>query len=170
MAQIVTTKESEYRSFNVMTGGLIDMFSRTKHERSKIAAWQGNLNDASMLNLEAVRLVSEGKLNHSSVGATLYRQGWVFLLQQKYDDALLQFDKALAICQLNEPQRGNAGESARVLWRMSQIYEQKGQLEDAKRFLDTAEKNKRTLHSTGDYAKVEHLDSSWDSLLGLLYR
>lgn len=114
--------------------------------------------------------MSEGKPNHSSVSASLYRQGWVFLQQEKLDDALLQFDKALAICQLNEPQRGNAGESARILWRMAQIYEKKGQVEDAKTFIDAAEKIKRTLQATGDYAHVVHLDDSWDSFLGLLYR
>lgn len=146
------------------------MVSRTKHERAKILAWQGRLEDASVLNLEAMSLVSEGKPNHSSVSATLYQQGQVFLQQNKYDDALLQFDKALAICKLNAPQRGNAGESARIFWRMSQIYRAKGQVEDAEEFLEAAEKTKSELLQTGDYAKVEHPDSSWDSLLGLLYR
>jgi len=51
------------------------MVSRTKHERAKILAWQGRLEDASVLNLEAMSLVSEGKPNHSSVSATLYQQG-----------------------------------------------------------------------------------------------
>jgi len=53
---------------------------------------------------------------------------------------------------------------------MSQIYRAKGQVEDAEEFLEAAEKTKSELLQTGDYAKVEHPDSSWDSLLGLLYR
>jgi len=146
------------------------MVPRTKYERAKILVWQGRLEDASSLNLEAMTLVSKGKPNHSSVSATLYRQGCVFFQQNKYDDALLQLDKALAICKLNAPQRGNTDESARILWRMSQIYRMKGQVEDAEEFLDAAEKTKSELQETGDYAKVEHPESSWDSLLGLLYR
>lgn len=38
-------------------------------------------------------------------------------------EALRYFRDALAIRQLNEAQRGNKGESARVKWRMSQIME-----------------------------------------------
>ena len=115
-------------------------------------------------------LVSAGKPTHSSVSASTYRLGWVCLLKQDYDMALMHFEKALAICQLNEPQRGNAGESARVKWRMAQIYEQRGQLEDARAFREAAEKTKKTLLETGDYAVVDDEDSSWDALIGLLYR
>lgn len=143
---------------------------RTTHERAKIAAWRGSLEEAAELNLKAMRLVSKGKPNHSSVSATLYRQGWVLLSQQDYDDALIQFDKALAICQLNEPQRGNSGESARIRWRMAQIHELKGQWEDAKAFMDSAQESKTALLDSGEYAHVEDEDSSWDALLGLLYR
>jgi hypothetical protein len=53
---------------------------------------------------------------------------------------------------------------------MAQIHEKKGQIEDAKTFMDAAEETKRNLHRTGDYAHVVHLDDSWDTLLGLLYR
>jgi hypothetical protein len=88
------------------------------------------------------------------------------------DDAALQhLEKALSICQLNEPHRGNAGESAGVLWRISQVYECKGIVEEAKRLGDTAEEVKRGLLETGDSAVVEDDDEAqWDALVGLLYR
>lgn len=53
---------------------------------------------------------------------------------------------------------------------MAQIFAVKGQHEDAKVLREAAEETKRVLHSTGDYAIVADEDSSWDSLLGLLYR
>jgi hypothetical protein len=147
------------------------MISRTKHERSKIAAWQGDLVSAARLSSEAQALVSAGKPTHASVMATLYCQGWITMLQGDHDTALQHLEKALIICQLNEPHRGNAGESARVQWRMSQVYERKGMAEEAKRLRNTAEGVKRELLGTGDYAIVEDDDEAqWDALVGLLYR
>ncbi|KAK4446016.1 P-loop containing nucleoside triphosphate hydrolase protein [Podospora aff. communis PSN243] len=103
--------------------------------------------------------------------ATLYRQGWIAMLQGDYDDALQLLEKALVVCQLNEPHRGNAGEAARVQWRMSQVYERKGMGEEAKRLRGTAEKVKHELLATGDYALVEDdEEAGWDALVGLLYR
>ena len=48
-----------------------------------------------------------GKPTHASVMATLYRRGWITLLQGDDDAALQHLEKALIICQLNEPHRGN---------------------------------------------------------------
>ena len=92
------------------------------------------------------------------------------------DDAALQhLEKALAICQLNEPHRGNAGESARVWWRMAQVYERKGgMVGEARRLRGMAERVRRELVGTGDYAVVgddgEGEEEGWDALVGLLYR
>ncbi|KAK3295120.1 P-loop containing nucleoside triphosphate hydrolase protein [Chaetomium fimeti] len=154
----------------------------TKHERSKIAAWRGNLTLAAQLSREAHALVSAGKPTHASVMAALYRQGWIAMLQGDYNDdydnynaALQLFEKALAICQLNEPHRGNAGESARVWWRMAQVYERKG-MEEEWRLRDMAERVRRELVVTGDYVVVkggdddEEEEAGWDALVGLLYR
>lgn len=128
------------------------------------------LEEAATLNDEAMRLVREGKPTHASVSASHYRQGCVRLLAGKYDDALQELHKAHAICQLNEPTRGNAGESARVMWRMAQIYEHDGKVDEARTFLDVAEKIRNDLLATGDYAQVEDVEDSWDCLVGLLYR
>ncbi|KAK5654766.1 hypothetical protein OQA88_6802 [Cercophora sp. LCS_1] len=136
----------------------------TKHERSKIAAWQGDLDSAARLSREAQALLSAGKPTHAGVMATLYRQGWIAMLQGDDDAALQHLEKALSICQLNEPHRGNAGESARVQWRMSQVYERKGLVEEAKRLRGTAEGVKRELLETGDYAVVQDDDEAqWDA-------
>lgn len=114
--------------------------------------------------------MSQGKPTHASVAASHYRQGWILQLKGDLDTALLHFEKALAICQINEPYRGNKGESARVQWRIAQIFNAKGRLEDGTVLQDVAEATKRTLQSTGDYAIVADEDASWDALLGLLYR
>lgn len=114
--------------------------------------------------------MSQGKPTHASVGAAHYRQGWILQLKGDLDTALLHFDKALMICQINEPHRGNKGESARVQWRIAQILAAKGQHEHARVLQESAEETKRALHSTGDYAIVTDEDASWDTLLSLLYR
>ncbi|KAK1755394.1 P-loop containing nucleoside triphosphate hydrolase protein, partial [Echria macrotheca] len=161
--------EAEYFQ-NKMHGPNSHYHGETKHERSKIAAWQGDLASAAQLSHETEDLVSAGKPTHASVMATLYRQGWIAMLQGDHDAALKHLEKALLICQLNEPHRGNAGESARVRWRKSQVYERKGMVEEAKRLRDTAEGVKRELLETGDYAVVQDdEEAQWDALVGLLY-
>jgi hypothetical protein len=115
--------------------------------------------------------------------AAFYRQGWIAMLQGSNgnnngnDTALQYLEKALALCQLNESHRGNAGESARVWWRMSQVYERKGgMVGEARRLREMAEGVKRDLLATGDYAVVRDKEEGgeeevgWDALVGLLYR
>lgn len=62
--------------------------------------------------------------------------GWIALLLEDYDLALQHLQKALVICQLNEPQGGHSGESARVRWRISQVYDRMGNHQDAQAFYD----------------------------------
>lgn len=96
-----------------------DSRHRTKHELSKIAAWQGKLDEAYELAKEGLELVSVGKPNHASVMAAQYRLGWIAMLLEKFDLSLEHLQRALVIAQLNEQQRGNSGESARVRWHGS---------------------------------------------------
>ncbi|KAL1875184.1 hypothetical protein Daus18300_003252 [Diaporthe australafricana] len=145
----------------------------TNYERAKIAAWQGDLNEALTVGTKAYKLVRDEKPTHPSVSAALYRLGWVYQLVGHHDGALLLLERALKICQLNEDHRGNQGESARVKWRISQIYRELGREDEARKLCDEAEETKRVLLSTGDYAVVEDKDdkdASWDALVGLLYR
>ena len=137
-----------------------------------ITAWRGALASAARLSREAQALVSVGKPTYASVMATLYRQGWIAILQGDNDAALRYLEMALAICQLNEAHRGNAGESARVQWRISQVYERKGMVEEASQLREMAERVKTELLETGDYAIVQDDDeeAGWDALVGLLYR
>jgi hypothetical protein len=110
--------------------------------------------------------------------AALYRRGCVAMLLQGGDDhddtALQHLEKALVICRINEPHRGNGGESARVQWRIAQIWERKGMREEAGRLREEAESVKRELLTTGDYAVVaagvDDEEAGWDALVGLLYR
>ncbi|KAH6615690.1 hypothetical protein B0J18DRAFT_437947 [Chaetomium sp. MPI-SDFR-AT-0129] len=82
----------------------------TKHELSKLAAWQGNLEAAAQLSHQAHSLVSAGKPTHASVMAALYQRGRIAMLRGGDDDddtALQHLQQALYICRLNEPHRGN---------------------------------------------------------------
>jgi fumarylacetoacetate (FAA) hydrolase family protein len=102
--------------------------------------------------------------------AVQYRLGWIAMLQGENDLALQHFEKSLVISRINEQLRGNKGESARIEWRMSQVLERMGRQEDAKTLREPAVKVKASLLATGDYAQVEEEESSWDALVGLLYR
>jgi tetratricopeptide (TPR) repeat protein len=144
--------------------------ARFKHERSKIAAWQGKLKDAFKLSQEAHRLVSAGKPTHASTMAAEYRMDWIAMLLDEYDLALQHLQKALVICQLNEPHRGNTGELARVQWRISQVYNRMGNPRDAQAFYEGAVKSKQTLLDTGECPISDEEETSWDALVGLLYR
>ncbi|KAL7933132.1 hypothetical protein V8C35DRAFT_322549 [Trichoderma chlorosporum] len=142
----------------------------TKYERAKIEAWRGNLEEAYSLATRAHDLVSVGKPTHASVMAAQYRLGWIAMLRGDNEAALQHLEKSLAISRINEQHRGNAGESARVQWRMSQVLECMGREEEAVVLLEAAVKVKDGLLATGDYAQVQDKDSSWDALVGLLYR
>ncbi|KAL6802676.1 P-loop containing nucleoside triphosphate hydrolase protein [Trichoderma sp. SZMC 28013] len=142
----------------------------TYYERAKIEAWRGNLGKAYSLATRAHDLVSAGKPTHASVMAAQYRLGWIAMLQGGNDLALQHFEKSLVISRMNEQHRGNSGESARIQWRMSQVLERMGREEDALRLREAAVKVKASLLATGDYAQAEDEESSWDALVGLLYR
>ncbi|KAI1350066.1 TPR-like protein [Xylaria sp. FL0043] len=129
------------------------------HERAKIAAAQGKLEEAIALNQRALELVRRGKPTHSSVIASHYQQGRVFYLMGKHDEALQELEKAHTICQLNESTRGNSG---------SLLHYKK--MDEAKAFFDTARKIGNDLLATVDYASVKDDEDSWDNFVGLLYR
>ena len=140
------------------------------YERAKIAVRHGELEEAYRLNERAYELMSEGKPTHSSVMATRFQQGRICMQRRDDTEALRCFRDALTICQLNEVQRGNKGESARVKWRVSQIMERQGHAEEAKTYREAAEDTKMELAATGDYPKGIPEDDSWDVFVGLLYR
>jgi tetratricopeptide (TPR) repeat protein len=99
--------------------------------------------------------------------AAQYRLGWIAMLQGANDLALQHFEKSLVISKINEHHGGN---EARVNWRLSQVLESMGRQEDAMTIREEAVKVKASLLATGDYAHVEDEESSWDALVGLLYR
>ena len=107
---------------------------------------------------------------HSSVMAIRYQQGLVWTQQGGEKEALRYFRDALATCEFNEARRGNKGESARLKWRMSQIMEKQGLVDEAKAYRAAAEETKEELMATGDYPTGVSEDDSWDVFLGLLYR
>lgn len=95
------------------------------------------------------------------------------MLQEKNDLALQHLEKSLAISKGNEKHKaksGKSGESARTQWLISQVLERMGKEEEARTLRETAVKVKDSLLATGDHARVEDEESSWDALVGLLYR
>ena len=101
--------------------------------------------------------------------AVRYRQAVACMGMGSNDLAEKHLNEALAICQLNEVQRGNKGESARVKWRLSQILAGRGEMRDAEALQIDADQTKLELEKTGEYAKQTGEDA-WDVFLGLLYR
>ena len=105
--------------------------------------------------------------------AVLYHQGLVCLERHtaSYDqEAQRYLDRCLAICQFNEPKRGDQGESARVKWQIARILERKGQSEDAEAYRTVALETKSHLQRTGHFQLIDDEEKSWDCFLALLYR
>ncbi|KAK3385841.1 hypothetical protein B0H63DRAFT_449842 [Podospora didyma] len=89
----------------------------TKHQWAKIATWQGQLDEAYKLSWESYDFAAEGgRLTHESVMAGAH------------------FEAALGVSKVNERHRGNAGETARVKWRMAEVFEAMGRAKDARGF------------------------------------
>lgn len=149
---------------------LLTVGCRCALERAKIAVRQGDLAKAHELNEKSYKLVSMGKPTHSSVMASRYRQAVVCMQQGDDNAALNHLQYALQICQLNEAQRGDKGESARVKWRLAQIFDRKGFENEAKLFREDAEETKRQLDGTGNYTSGIKGDDSWDVYLSILCR
>lgn len=144
--------------------------SRVTYERAKIAARAGKYQEAYDLLEKAHSLVSKGKPTHSSVMAVRYQQACACLNMDQDTEAERHLKEALAICQLNELQRGNKGESARVKWRLSQLMTRKGLVAEAKAMKEDADATRTALDKTGDYNREQTGDAVWDVFLGLLYR
>lgn len=86
---------------------------------------------------------------------------------------LQHLQRAPVICQLNEPQRENSGESARVRWRISQVYDRMGNHQNARAFYESAVKEKEKLLATAEYAISDDDDDDeapWNALVSLLYK
>jgi tetratricopeptide (TPR) repeat protein len=136
----------------------------------KLAACQNELDEAYAHFERAVKLMSDGKPTHASVGAARYQQGCVRMRQENDLDALRLFRDALTICQMNEAGKGTQADSARVKWRMSQVMERQKMAAEAKAYREAAEATKKTLLATGLYARGVGEEQEYDSLIGLLYR
>jgi len=78
------------------------------------------------------------------------------------EQAKKHLNEASAICQLNELQRGNKGESARAKWRLAQILTREGLIEDAKAHRTEAEETKQALEKISSYNGEQKGDAAWD--------
>lgn len=106
--------------------------------------------------------------------AALYHQGLVALARNNTadnEDAWQYLERCLAICQLNEPRRGDQGESARVKWQMAKILERRGKMNEAEAYRISALETRTILRRSGHFQTFDDNDErSWDCFLALLYR
>jgi tetratricopeptide (TPR) repeat protein len=141
----------------------------------KIAAKEGDL-DLAMQHLQrAYDLQSPGKPTHQSVASALYHQALVCLLRpadrQKNDEqALVYLRQALTITQFNESRRGDQGESARVKWQISKIWERQGRSANAATYRAAALRTKSELEQTKLYPEAPDEDQAWDCFSDLVDR
>ena len=143
--------------------------NRTAFERGKIAARQGQLAQAKEFMDRAYDSMSPGKPTHSSFMATKYHKGLIFLQNRSQEQALKYLKEALEICKVNEIQRGNQGESARVMWCISGVLKKNDESE-AEKYRVEAETIWNSLQDTGDYPRGLKAEVKWDTIVGLLYR
>ena len=149
--------------------------SRTSYILGKIAVQQDDL-DLAMQHLQrAYDLQYPGKPTHQSVASALYHQALVCMRRptdrSKNDEQALSYlRQALTITQFNEPRRGDQGESARVKWQISKIWERQQRSADAATYRAAALRTKTELERTGLYPKAPDVEQSWDCFSDLVDR
>ena len=136
---------------------------------------EGDL-DLAMQHLQrAYDLQSPGKPTHQSVASALYHQALVCIRRstdrrRNDEQALTYLRQALTITQFNEPSRGDQGESARVKWQISKIWERQDRSADASTYRAAALRAKTELERTKLYPDAPDEEQSWDCFSDLVDR
>ncbi|KAJ5959309.1 Tetratricopeptide-like helical [Penicillium vulpinum] len=153
----------------------------TAYILGKIAYTENDLESARRYIQRAYDLQYPGKPTHQSVASALYHQALVCLRrsdtetdpeQQKRNDeqALEYLRDALRITQFNEPRRGDQGESARVKWQISKIWERQGRTADASTYKASALRAKLELEKTGLHPVAPDEEQGWDAFTDVVDR
>lgn len=79
-------------------------------------------------------------------------------------------EAALLISQLNEREKGDGGESARVMNKLAQAYLAKGLHDKASQMKKTADETYTALLATWEYARGTDEMPKWDYLICLKFR
>lgn len=125
-----------------------------------------------------------GKPTHQSVASARYHQARVCMSRQPNpvtedekaeqaqndEEALTYLRQALMVTQFNEPRRGDQGESARVKWQISKIWDRQGRTADAATYRSAALKVKNELEQTGLYPTAPDEEQQWDCFTDLVDR
>jgi len=123
----------------------------------------------------AYDLQSPGKPTHQSVASALYHQALVCLRRNgdnsvNEEQAVSFLKHALNITQFNEPRRGDQGESARIMWRLGQVWNAQGRTEEAAKYMSQALQAKKDLEGTGLHPTAPDEEQSWDCFSDLVDR
>lgn len=148
---------------------------RTAYILGKIAHQEGDLDLAMQYLRRAYDLQYPGKPTHQSVASALYHQALVCLSwptdrEVRDEQALNYLRQALIITQFNEPRRGDQGETARVKWQISKIWDRQGRMTDAITYRTAALRAKAELERTGLHPKAPDEEQSWDCFSDLVDR
>lgn len=148
---------------------------RTAYILGKIAFREGQLDVAMRYLQRAYDLQYVGKPTHQSVASALYHQALVCMAwptnREKHDEQALGYlRQALIITQFNEPLRGDQGETARVKWQISKIWNRQGRSADAAMYRSAALRAKVELERTGLHPTAPDEEQSWDCFTDLVDR
>jgi len=86
------------------------------------------------------------------------------------NEALAYLRQALTITQFNEPRRGDQGESARVKWQISKIWERQERFADASTYRASALKTKNELEKARLYPRAPDKEQSLNCFSDLVDR
>ncbi|CAK7241120.1 MAG: hypothetical protein STHCBS139747_002578 [Sporothrix thermara] len=158
----------------------------TAYILGKIAIEERDWDEAERQLQRAYDLQYPGKPTHQSVASALYHQARLCVLrpvdgggdeeearkQRERNDekALGYLKKALSITQFNEARRGDQGESARVKYKIADILERQGKVQEAATYRADAVAIKKKLEATKRYPKAPDEDQEWDCFSDLVDR
>ncbi|KAJ8132507.1 hypothetical protein O1611_g1115 [Lasiodiplodia mahajangana] len=144
------------------------------HILAHVAFNRGDFEKSLKLEDHALRIFLQVQPTHHYVSTAYYRKGLVKMRQGLYDEALNSFHLALQICAINEEQKGDKGESARVLRNMSEVMRRQGLGVKSQELLTAAQAIYNDCHATGLYTGPRNglisSDDGWDNLIAFLYR
>ncbi|KAL5331193.1 hypothetical protein ACEPPN_000722 [Leptodophora sp. 'Broadleaf-Isolate-01'] len=131
---------------------------------------EGNYDKAYDYANQALAIAQKASATNPWVSAALYYLGNIRILQARAAEAIEQLKQALWITKLNEGAKSDAGESARVMNKLSQAYIANGDIKKGSDMRKDADTIYSDLIKTGEYTASDDPVLKWDYLVCLNFR
>ncbi|KAH8813001.1 hypothetical protein F5884DRAFT_899203 [Xylogone sp. PMI_703] len=126
---------------------------------------EGDIEGAYNLCKQAKEIAEKEVATSPWVSTSIYKMGYMRLLQARPEDSVNLLETALRITRLNEREKGDQGDSARVLDKLARAYAMKGDSERSSKARIEADNIYTSLMSSGLYSPVGDEEQKWEFLV-----